>query len=423
MENPASTCRPATDPADPGGSQAPRPTRLLFIAVSALFVQQAFVAMSRLVLPVLAPVISEELGVNPALIGAYSGILSSVAMVLAMGAGGFIARFGAWRMCQFALLTTGIAMFVATPGFLILFAVSAVLISPGPGVSTPASSHVLARHCPPKQAPFFFSIKQTGVPVGGLLAGMLVPFLALQFGWRGAFVATGILYLSLTLLLQPFRADFDDDRHADHRSFLADARTTLATATTDRRLRHMALAAFAFVGLQALFDSFFVTYLVNGLGHSLTAAGTVFSIAQGVAIFTRILWGGLAGSAVSPRAVLAGLGLAMAVASAAMGLLAPDWPVGAVTAVAVVYTATAFSWHGVLLAEVARLAPAGGVGAATGGVIVFIMASATIYPLVFAAILAGSGSYGAGFLIAAVPALAVAICLLRRDKGIPTEST
>lgn len=407
------------DPMDPSGSESPRPTRLLAIAVSALFVQQTFVSMSRLVLPVLAPVISEELGTNPALVGAYSGILSSVAMVLAMGAGGFIERFGGWRMCQFALLATGAAMFIATPGVLVLFALSAILISPGPGLSTPASSHVLARHCPPKRAPLFFSIKQTGVPAGGLLAGLLVPFLALQFGWRGAFLATGILYVALALALQPFRAEFDDDRHAGHRSFLADARETLKAATTDPRLRHLVLAAFTFVGLQALFDSFFVTYLVNGLGHSLTTAGTVFSVAQGVAVVTRMLWGAIAGSVASPRVVLAGLGLVMAVGSAAMGLVAPSWPVPAVMAVAVVYTATAFSWHGVLLAEVARLAPAGRVGATTGGVIVFIMGSATLYPLVFAAILAVSGSYGAGYLIAAIPALIVGVGLLRRAKGEP----
>jgi MFS family permease len=409
------------DPMDPSGSESPKPTRLLLIAVSVLFVQQTFISLSRLILPVLAPVISEELAINPALVGAYSGILSSAAMVLAMGAGGFIERFGGWRMCQIALLATGVAMFMAAPGVLILFAVSAVLIGPGPGVSTPASSHVLSRHCPPKRAPFFFSIKQTGVPAGGLLAGLLVPFLAMQFGWRGAFLATGVLYVFLALLLQPFRAQFDDDRHAGRRSFLADARATLRAATADSRMRHLVMAAFAFVGLQGLFDSFFVTYLVNGLGHSLTTAGTVFSVAQGVAVVTRILWGAIAGAWASPRVVLAGLGLVMAGAAAAMGLMASAWSVTAIMAVAVVYTATAFSWHGVLLAEVARLAPAGRVGATTGGVMVFIMASATLYPLVFAGILAISGSFGVGYLVAAIPALIVGLGLLRRTEGKPSD--
>jgi len=245
---------------------------------------------------------------------------------------------------------------------------------------------------------------------------MLVPFLAVQFGWRGTFLATGVIFVAFALLMQPFRSTFDGDRHPGHRAFLTDARETLRAATADPRLRLLVMAAFAFVGLQALFDSFFVTFLVNGLGHSLTTAGLVFSVGQGVAVFTRILWGGMAGSFFPPRRVLAGLGLAMAIASVAMGLSAPGWPIWTVGAVAVVYTATAFSWHGVLLAEVARLAPAGRVGATTGGVIAFIMASSTLYPLVFAAILATAGSYGAGFLLAAAPALIVAAMLLRRLK-------
>lgn len=403
-----------SESAVPPGGDGGRPSRLLLIAVSALFVQQTFVSMSRLVLPVLAPVICEDLGLNPALVGAYTGILFSAGMVLALGTGGFIDRFGGWRVCQVALLATGAAMFLAAPGLLVLFAISAVMISPGPSISTPASSHVLARHCPPKRAPFYFSIKQTGVPAGGLLAGMLVPFLALQFGWRGAFVATGILYVALALLLQPFRADFDDDRHPGRHSYLADARATLRAATADPHLRHLVMAAFAFVGLQALFDSFFVTYLVNGLGHSLTTAGTVFSVAQAVAVATRILWGGLAGTVASPRIVLAGLGVAMAAATALVGLASPGWPVWVIGAVAILYTATAFSWHGVLLAEAARLAPPGQVGATTAGVIVFIMASATIFPLAFAAILAATGGYGLGYMIAGLPALAVAFRLSRR---------
>jgi len=342
-------------------------------------------------------------------------------MILALGAGGFIERFGGWRLCQFTLLAMSAAMLVATPGLLVLFAVSALLISPGPGVSTPAGSHILARHCPPRQAPLFFSIKQTSVPVGGLLAGMLLPFLALRFGWRGAFLATGILYVLLALLLQPFRSAFDSDRHAGRRAFLADARATMTMATTNPGLRHLVLAAVTFVGLQALFESFFVIYLVKGLDHSLTDAGTAFSMAQGVAIVTRILWGGIAGSLVPPRLVLAGLGLVMAVAAVAMALLAPGWSMGAVMAVAVVYTTTAFSWHGVLLAEVARLAPPGQVGATTGGVLVFMLGSATLYPFVFAAILASSGSYGAGFLIAAVPVLIAAIRLFWRVGTSPTD--
>lgn len=403
--------------ASPDENEPRKPSRLLLIAITSLFIQQTFATMCRLVLPVLAPAISADLGLNPALVGAYSGILSFAGMVLAVGVGGFIERFGAWRMCQVTLATSAAAMFLAAPGFLPLFAVSAVLVGPAPGVSTPASSHVLARHCPLKWAPFFFSIKQTAVPAGGLLVGFLVPFLALRFGWRGAFVAIGLLFVALALALQPLRARFDGDRHPLHRSFLADAGTTLKLVTTNPQMRELLLAAFAFVGLQILFDSFLVTCLVNGHGYPLTVAGGVFATGQGVAVATRVLWGWVAGTLMTSRRVLAILGLIMAGASAALGLSGSDWPLPAIIAVTIVYTATAFSWNGVLLAEVARLAPAGRVGATTGGLTVFTMCSATLYPLAFAAILAATGSYSAGFLIAALPALVAGLRLARPPRG------
>ena len=226
-------------------------------------------------------------------------------------------------------------------------------------------------------------------------------------------MATGAFYVVIALILQPFRGEFDRDRHPGHRSFLADAKETLKTVTSNARLRELILAAFAFAGLHTSFDTFFTTYMVEGLGHPLITAGTIFGVAQGVAIVTRILWGGIAGRFVPPRQVLAGLGLGMTAAAVGVGLFAQDWPILAIGAVSVLYTATAFSWHGVMLAEVARLAPPGRVGATTGGLLVFIMASATLYPLVLGAIVGMTGSYGIGYIVAAVPALLVGIRLAR----------
>ena len=45
-----------------------------------------------------------------------------------------------------------------------------------------------------------------------------------------------------------------------------------------------------------------------------------------------------------------------------------SWTLYAITAVAILYNITAVSWHGVLLAETARLAPPDQVGPVTGGV-------------------------------------------------------
>lgn len=396
----------------PRDDGAARP-RLLLIAVTLLFFHQTLVAMSRLVVPVLAPLIASDLGINPALVGAYSGILAAGGTVIALGAGGLIDRHGAWRVCQIAMVVAFASFVIAIPGTVFLFAVAAFVVGLGPGITTPASSHVLAQVSPPKQAPFYFSIKQTGVPAGALLAGVLSPFLAIHLGWRWAFLVIGAMYVVLAVVLQPYRADFDGHRKPIRRSMLAGAGSTLKLVLSDRSLREMALVAFVFVGLQAAFDSFFVTFLVKGQGYALTAAGSVFAIAQSASIGARVLWGWVAGRFLSARTLLGGLGLVMAAASVVLGLTNADWSVPVLIIVAVIYAATAFSWNGVLLAEVARLAPPDQVGSATGGTIVFIMAAATIYPVVFAVILAATGSYGLGYVVAAAPALVAGLLLLR----------
>jgi MFS family permease len=400
-----------------------RGLKLLYIATGAMFVHQCFAHMVGLVVPVLAPVIAEELDVGPALIGAYSALLYCSAMVSVTLCGSLFQRFGALRVSQAVLLLMAAGLAIAVPGTLVLFALSAVVIATGPGFSTPAGSHILARYCPPRHAPLFFSIKQTGVPIGGLLAGLLLPFLALRVGWRGAFLATAALFLAFAVVLQPLRAEFDGDRQPGRRVSPADVKATLKAVTTNPHLRELAFASSTFVGLQVCFQAFFVSYLAKGLGWPLTTAGYVFAVSHGVAVFTRILWGWIAGRFVPPRLVLAGLGVAMAAASVATGLYTPQWSLLGLTVVAVFFNATAVSWHGVLFAEIARLAPAAEVGSMTGGVLFFIFVAMVVYPAVFGAILGATGSYAYGFFLGAVPALIAGLLFLRPDRtggtGVP----
>jgi MFS family permease len=133
-----------------------------------------------------------------------------------------------------------------------------------------------------------------------------------------------------------------------------------------------------------------------------------------VAVPCRILWGWIGSTWASPRAVMGGLALGMAVSSVLTGLYGAAWPVLLIGAVAAGLSATAMSWHGVLLSETARLAPAGRRGAATGGVLSFGQLGGLLLPLLYALLLSVTGSYGAGFVACGIPALWVGWELLRR---------
>ena len=97
-------------------------------------------------------------------------------IITAMCCGGFILRYGSVRISQWALLMMGGSLFIVSVQVLWLYPIAAILLGLG-GVLTPASSHLLAKVCPPKIAALIFSIKQTGVPLGSLVGGLLIPLL------------------------------------------------------------------------------------------------------------------------------------------------------------------------------------------------------------------------------------------------------
>jgi nitrate/nitrite transporter NarK len=156
-----------------------------------------------------------------------------------------------------------------------------------------------------------------------------------------------------------------------------------------------------------------VTYLTV-LGYDLVAAGSLFSAVIAVAIPCRILWGWVGSFYVAPRFVMAALAFGMAVSVALAGAFTVTWSTLAIAAVTVVVSATAMSWHGILLSEAARLAPAGRAGAVTGGVLSFGQMGAFLCPSAFALLLRVTGGYAAGWAVCAIPAVLVGISLLRR---------
>jgi MFS family permease len=386
----------------------------LYLALGAMLVQQTFATLGRSTVPLIAAAIIVDLGVDPALVGVYLAIGSVAGFLTTLGCGGFIMRYGALRMTQVGMAALGIGLAVTTAGWLPLFAAGAFISGLGQAVSTPSSSHLLGRLSPRRLAPLVFSIKQTGVPAGLMLAGVVAPVLAVEAGWRTALLVVAGLCALTAVALQPLRMRFDVDRNPAQPLSPADIRANVAGVLREPALRALCLAMFSFVGLQSLFTGFFVLYLVRGLGYDLERAGLVFAIAVGIAVPARIGWGWLASHLVRPATLLSLLGVGMAGAAALTAFIDPAWPTWAAAAIATSLSVTAVSWHGVLLAEVARLSPPGRIGATTGAVLAFGDAGSLVLPLLFSAALTLTGGYAAGFLIGGLLALGVGVLGLWR---------
>ena len=388
----------------------------LLLALGAMFLQQTFVALGRALPAVIAPAIITDLAIDATWVGIYFGLTAAASLVAQLGCGSFIVRHGALRMSQVSLVMTAAGTALMALGTPLAIFLSAIICGSGGAVSTPASSHLLSRVASPQYLPLVFSIKQTAVPAGLLLAGLLGPVLTEWKDWRYTMLLSAAGCAAFTLMLQPLRRTFDTDRVPTRSFRLSDFKSTLTAVLATPGLRALSFACLAFNGLQATVTAYFVVYLTT-IGYTPVAAGFLFSVAVAVAVPGRIVWGWLGSTHVSPRRMMVGLAFGMAGSTALLALSNAAWPTLVVGLIACVLSATALSWHGILLAETARAAPEGMRGGVTGGVLSLGQVGALALPLIYSGLLEFTGSYGIGFFVCGVPALWVGMQLLHRSAS------
>jgi MFS family permease len=359
---------------------------------------QAMVAMALLTLPVIAPVVAQTLQVSPALVGLYVSVTYAGAMVATLMGGATVARMGAIRVSQWGLVLCAVGLALCAVPWLPAMVLGAVFIGLGYGPITPASSHLLARTTPKAQMSLVFSIKQTGVPLGSMLAGAIVPPLALLIDWQLSMLVVAALCLVCAGVSQSLRADLDSDRQADLHIRWGSLIDPIRMVLAHRALLTMASCSFMFSMVQLSLTTYLVTFLHDDLSYGLVAAGLALSVTQLGGIGGRVAWGYVADRWLGPRRMLLLLASMMAVCALASAFLTTDTPHAVAIAILVGFGASAIGWNGVYLAEVARRAPPGMASMATGGTLAFTFLGVVLGPPMFGALSGLFGTYRAGFV-------------------------
>jgi MFS family permease len=361
---------------------------------------------------VAAPLLLQRLDLGPAAVGLFVALVYLGAMFgTQIGVFG-VQRWGPIRSSQLALLCTVSGLLLVAAPRLPLVALGALLIGLGYGPITPASSQMLARTTEPRHYSVVFSIKQTGVPMGGILAGLVVPPLAALGGAVGALVGVAVLCVLATLSAAPLSTELDRDR--DSTAPWPRPSQVLAPmqfVASHPFLRALALASFVFSIVQVSLTSYTVSFLTRDLQWTLAAAGGALATSQAAGVAARIGWGFVSDRWLGPRRMLICLALAMAFCGVAMPLLTTASPAIVVVVLLGAYGATAVGWNGVYLATVARVAPAGQAATATAGSLFFTFFGVVIGPPAFGAAGAAFGSLGWAFALLALP-LSVSLWLL-----------
>ncbi|HOP88888.1 MAG TPA: MFS transporter [Ottowia sp.] len=386
---------------------------------------QAMVSMALLTLPAMAPAVARALAVPSTLVGAYVALCYFAAMLSSLVGGTLVRRLGAIRVSQLGLGLCAVGLALCALPWLPAVALGALCIGAGYGPITPASSHLLALTTPAHRMSLVFSIKQTGVPAGGMLAGALVPGLSLWLGWQGTLLAVAGVCALCAALAQPLRAALDADRQPAQPLALQALFKPIGMVLGQPSLRALAACSFLFSAVQVSTTAYMVTYLNESLGMTLLAAGAALSVSQLAGVVGRIAWGAVADRGLGPRNTLMLLATLMMVGSVLTALLQPQWPTLLIWAIVALLGASAIGWNGVYLATVARQAPPGQAGVATGGTLLFTFMGVVCGSPAFGALAGASGSYRIAFAALALPA-ALALGLLvwraaqaRREPAAP----
>jgi MFS family permease len=384
-----------------------------WLALQTTLAAQALASGLLSAAPVLAPAVAPELGVAPERVGFFVGGVYAVATLAGLSSSLFVSRFGAVRVTQAVLVSMAVGAALAGVGQpLVLFALAAILFGLGYGTVNPAAAEILGHHAPPGAPGLFFALKQTGVPIGVGLAGLLFPMGLAVLGWRGAVWMAAGLCLLLALALAPAvtRLQVGPGRATAAGS---GGLATLRAVWRRPALRTLSLVSFAYALAQQGFLTFIVARLYLELGLSLAWAAGLLAASQLACIVARVSLGHLADRWVSPRILMGVLGVCIALNFLALGLLPAQIGLAATAVVVIACGATAMGWNGVFFAYLVRAVPRQELVASSGGTQFFIFTGGMLGPLLFGWLVHSGGSHALGYLLlAALTALAGAAMLL-----------
>jgi MFS family permease len=388
-----------------------------WLALSVTLAVQTLAALSQSAPAILAPVLAAELNVGAQQIGNFTGVLYIFAMLSGLLLTSYIGRYGALRFSQIAMLMCAIGLLACAAGNLIAVAMGAMAIGVGYGLANPTAAAILGRNVAPRNRGLLFSIKQTGVPLGIAISGLIVPLILAVHGWKAALICSAVFCLVCAMCMQPASRIFD---HRIHRSDAPTANKLLSplfSVWNNRLQRQLALASLAYASTQVCFLVFLVTYLTLEHNLDLAVAASVLAAAQIASVAARPFWGWMADRWGNPGKLLGLLGIAMFAACILLATLPKDSASILYFAAATLCSITAVAWNGVFYAELVRIAARDDLAAVTGGTQFFTFGGAMAGPVIFGLCVSITGSYRLAFLLLPLLALWAGVMLLWSPRG------
>lgn len=347
-------------------------------------------------LPVIVPQLRAEFGLSLGQIG-FLLAASWIGTTITLLPWGLAAdRFGERLVLTVGLV--GSSFFLASVAGASSFAALVVLVglagAAGAAVNSSSGRAVMSWFDASERG-LALGVRQTAIPVGGLIGALTLPWLADSGGIGAAFVFLGVVCAvgALVGALVLRGRDAEDGIEPE----------SVARTLADRRLWRLSTGSGLYLYAQIAVLGFGVLFLVDEHGFSEQAAALVFAGSQVLGAAFRIgggRWSDRLGMRVVP---LRRAGLALAAAMLVTASLAGG-PVALLVPALVLAGGLTMAWNGLSFTAAAELAGSVRTGAAIGLQQTVLGASGVVAPVAFAATVS-SGSWALAFALAGIVTL------------------
>ncbi len=412
---------------------------VLFMLLLAMIINY----IDRAALSIAMPFITQDFHLTPVekglIFSAFSVGYASFNVI-----GGYLAdRFGGRRVLIWSMGGWSVICALTAGAFNFWYLIVArALFGAGEGPNSATANKVVNVWFPIKERASAAGINQAGGPIGGALAGPVIGFMALWYGWRVAFIVMGVLGLLWVIAwarlvtetpaehprVSPEElAQINEGR--EHVTSISGEKASFLEVVRNRSVLLTGVSLFCYNYILFFFITWFPSYLVDAKGVSLQNMGIVNSLPWIVGAVGYLCGGILVdaifrktGRQTFSRKVVLVTSLLIAASCIVLTGLVQDVTVAvAVMTVAIGFlmlTAPAY-W-----ALISDSVPSHQVGTASGFMHGLANLSGIVGPTVTGFLIQQSGTYSSGFVLAGslgiVGALIIAFCVRqRRPLEIP----
>lgn len=284
--------------------------------------------------------------------------------------------------------------------------------------TTPAGSKAIMDWFPAAKRGFAMGVRQTGVPIGGLLGALVLPSLALKYG-----LPITMIIMGLAAFLGAFVCLVTYHNHPHSGNAKTEKATSIKVFKEIFRNRNIWLACFTantYVAAQFCLTTYLIIFVMSKVGFSIEKAAFLLALAQFAGAAGRIFWGIFSDKVFkgARRPVMTCIGIIAAAMSLILTYVTPNTESWLLVILVWFFGFSAIGWNGIFITFLSELVEKEQVGTVVGMGVTVMQIGVFAFPPLFGLLVDKSGSFEISwrFLTLLLACGVLALSLVREQK-------